>query len=123
MILVGHGNAQHPADLAYAAAAHVFSRHDPLILVATAGGRPSLQDVLPTCRAARITRAYLMPFTTVAGRTFRDVAEESGKRSWTTALHDAGIQSLPVARALADVPGVPDVWLDQLGETLTGMCG
>ena len=118
VILAGHGNARHPAGLIYAAAAHVFSRLDPLVFVATVGGRPSLDDILPACRAADAARAYLMPLTTLAGSTFRGVVTESDKRSWLPKLAAAGIQPVPIFRGLADYGGIADLWLAHLAAAI-----
>lgn len=118
VILVGHGNAGHPADLAYAAAAYVLATRDARVFVATTSGRPGLGDLLPQCRASGVTRAFLLPFTTVAGSTVREVVTESGEKSWQPEFSKAGIEAIPVMQGLAERAGVADIWLDHLDDAI-----
>lgn len=118
VVLIGHGNAGHPADLAYAAAGHAFSELDPLVFVGTVSGRPSLADILARCARSRATRAYLMPFTAVAGHTVRQVVDPSSRGSWAHRLEQAGVGTTTVMRGLVDYEGVAAVWLGHLREAV-----
>ncbi len=118
VILIGHGNADHPSDLAYAAAAHIFAQHDPLVFVGTVSGRPNLADVLARCHRSNVRRAYLMPFTAVAGLTARRTVDASSHASWTRAFAEAGIEATPILRGLVEYERVADVWLDHLEEAV-----
>ena len=118
VVLVGHGNDRHPGDLAYIAAAHVFRELDPHVFLGTVRSHPSLAGVVRECLAAGVGKAYLLPFTTVAGRTTRDVMTGGGADSWSSALSRSGIEPVPVFKGLAEYPDVAAIWLDHLSTAI-----
>jgi sirohydrochlorin cobaltochelatase len=120
-ILIGHGSAEHPAALAYTAAAHVLAERDPLVFVGTVTGRPSLADVIKRCRTSSVKRAYLLPFTTAAGSTVNRALNPSAPSGWTRGLAEAGIEAVPVLRGLVENEGVSAVWLDHLAEAVRSL--
>jgi len=118
VILIGHGSAAHPATEVYAAVGRSFAELDPRVFVGTVNGRPTLADVLERCRRSGATRAYLMPFTTVAGHTVRRAVDTSTPSSWTRALAEAGVETVPVLRGLIEHECVAAIWLDHLAEAV-----
>ena len=118
VILVGHGNDAHPADLAYTAAAHVFSQLDRHVFLGTVKGHPALDDVLSRCRAAAVKKAWLLPFTVVAGRSTGETITGTGEGTWRSILTGTGIECVPVLKGLAEYDGVAAIWTDHIEEAL-----
>jgi len=118
MILIGHGSEARVAAGAYAAVGRSFAELDPRVFVGTVNGRPTLADVLERCHRSGATRAYLMPFTTVAGHTVRRAVDTSTPSNWTRALAEAGVETVPVLRGLIEYEGVAAIWLDHLAEAV-----
>jgi sirohydrochlorin cobaltochelatase len=114
LILMGHGNGNHPAHLAYAACEAVFRRMDKRVLLATLKGKPGLNDAIRECLAAGVRKAYLAPFMGLAGRhAERDLAGEHAA-SWASRVTRAGIGVVPVLKGTMEYGGVTAVWLDHL---------
>lgn len=113
-IFIGHGNRRHPADLAYLAAAGVLGAAEFPLLLGTVRGKPDREDVVRQCRERGIRRAWLLPFTTLAGRTVREVVAEPGPANWPAALAAAGIATEVVMQGLLEYDGVSAVWLAHL---------
>ena len=118
VVLMGHGSEHHPADLAYTAAASVVSRMDALAFLGTVEGHPTLEDVLAQCKSAKVTKAYLVPFMSVAGDHARNDLAGDEEDSWKSVLEKAGIACVPVLRGMAENDAIVDVWLDHLAEKL-----
>ncbi len=112
VIALGHGSAASAAGLAYLAAAWMLGFLDRLAFLGCLNGPPGLDAVLRQCKAARVKRALLLPFTTAAGSTLRNALAATGPGSWVAALAAEGIVGTPVPRGLVENDDVAAVWLD-----------
>ncbi len=123
VILVGHGNQAHPADMVYTAMAHVLSRRDPLVLVGTVQGKPGINEILPQLQTLGVTKAWLVPFMAVAGEHARKDMAGDQPESWKSILSAHGIECHVQLMGLAEIPGVVDIWLDHLREAASRATG
>ena len=114
VIFMGHGSEHHPADAIYTAMDALFQKADPNAFLATVEGYPTLDHVIPTLKAKKITRAYLIPFMLVAGDHVRNDMAGDAPDSWKSLLQAQGIEAVPILRGTAEIPEVVDVWLDHL---------
>ncbi len=120
VVLMGHGTP-HPANAFYAAMAYHFQQQDPNIFVGTVEGWPTIEQIRDGLKARRITRAYLIPFMSVAGdHAINDMAGDE-KDSWKSILTTAGIECVPVIRGTAEYDEIVDIWVDHLGRVLAQM--
>jgi len=118
VLFMGHGNQRHPADLVYAAMNHVLSDLSEHVYVATVQGRPSLEDFLPRLQAGKSTRAWLLPFMTVAGEHARKDMAGDGPDSWRSVLARNGIDCEVQLAGIAENPAIVEIWLDHLRDAL-----
>lgn len=112
LIAIGHGSATPAAGLAYLAAAWLLGSLDRLAFLGCVNGLPDLADVRQRCKAARVKRALLVPFTTATGSTLRDALAPTGPKSWIAALADDGIAAVARPHGLAENDAIAEVWLD-----------
>ena len=123
VIVMGHGNANHPGDLAYLAAAEVFRRLDARAWLATLEDTPPLREVLAECRAAGVRKAFLLPFMALAGRHVLVDMAGPQRGSWSRRLARAGIEPVPLSRGLFEYPAVVTLWLEHAAEALRELEG
>ena len=117
VILLGHGT-HHPANIYYPGLQFSLNRLDPLVLVGTVEGTPSLDDVRAVLKDRKVSRAWLLPFMAVAGdHAVNDMAGD-GEDSWKSVLAADGVTCVPVLRGTAEVPAFVDIWLDHLQAAL-----
>lgn len=114
VVLMGHGSKHHPADLAYIAAATVFHHLDGNVFLGTVEGHPAFDAVLRHCKAAGITKAWLVPFMLVAGDHARNDMAGDDVGSWSSRLGNEGIESVPVLKGLGESDEIAAIWLDHL---------
>jgi sirohydrochlorin cobaltochelatase len=119
VIFMGHGNEKHPADAMYAAMNFVFQDLGPNIFVATVQGKPDLKFILPKLVEAKVQKAYLIPFMTVAGEHARKDMAGDSPESWKSVLSQKGITSENIMTGIAEYPEIVDIWLDHLREALS----
>jgi sirohydrochlorin cobaltochelatase len=113
VILMGHGT-HHPANIYYPGLQYSLGRLDPLVLVGTVEGTPSLDDVRAELKAHKVRKAWLQPFMAVSGdHAVNDMAGD-GDDSWKSVLAADGVACEPVLRGTADIPAFVDIWLDHL---------
>ena len=113
VVLMGHGT-HHAANNFYPALQYFFWKKDPNILVGTVEGSPALDDVLAELRKRNITKAYLMPFMSVAGDHARNDLAGDEPDSWKSILTKAGIACVPVLKGTAEFDEVVDIWISHL---------
>lgn len=118
VLFMGHGNQKHPADMIYAAMSHVLSDLSRHVHVGTVQGRPSIHDLLPKLQAAGISKAWLIPFMTVAGEHARQDMAGDDPGSWRSVLARHGIESEVQMAGIAENPAIVEIWLDHLGEAM-----
>jgi sirohydrochlorin cobaltochelatase len=117
VVLMGHGT-RHPANIYYAGLQYTLSRLDPLVLVGTVEGAPSLDDVRGTLKDRKVKKAWLVPFMAVSGdHAMNDMAGDE-KDSWKSVLAADGVTCVPVLRGTAENPAFADIWLDHLQAAL-----
>ncbi|SFM10673.1 sirohydrochlorin cobaltochelatase [Desulfomicrobium norvegicum] len=117
VVLLGHGT-HHPANIYYSGLQYSLNRHDPLVLVGTVEGTPSLDDVRQVLKDRKISRVYLAPFMAVAGdHALNDMAGDE-EDSWKSVLGADGLTCIPVLRGTAQVPAFVDIWLNHLQAAL-----
>jgi sirohydrochlorin cobaltochelatase len=117
VILLGHGT-RHPANIYYPGLQFSLNRLDPLVLVGTVEGTPSLDDVRAALRERKVARAWLLPFMAVAGdHAVNDMAGD-GEDSWKSVLTADGVDCVPVLRGTAEGQAFVDIWLDHLQAAL-----
>lgn len=118
VVLMGHGTEHHYSDLAYVAAAKVFGDMDPLAFVGTVEGHPTIDDVLAQCKAAKVKKAYLMPFMSVAGDHARNDMASDEDDSWKSVLEKNGIECVAVLKGTAEYDSIASVWVDHLSDVM-----
>ncbi len=118
VILMGHGNEHHYSDLAYVAASKVFNDMDPLVFLGTVEGHPTLNDVVVQCKKAKVKKAYLMPFMSVAGDHARNDMSGPDKDSWKSVLEANGISCIVILKGSAEYDSIASIWLDHLEEAM-----
>jgi sirohydrochlorin cobaltochelatase len=117
VVLLGHGT-HHPANIYYPGLQYSLSRLDPLVLVGTVEGTPSLDDVRDVLKERKVSKVYLQPFMAVAGdHAVNDMAGDE-EDSWKSVLEAAGLTCVPVLRGTAEFPAFVDIWLDHLQAAL-----
>ncbi len=117
VILMGHGT-HHPANIYYPGLQFSLSRLDPLVLVGTVEGTPSLDDVRAALKERKVAKAWLQPFMAVSGdHAMNDMAGDE-EDSWKSVLTADGVTCVPVLRGTAEIPAFVDIWLDHLQAAL-----
>jgi len=117
VIFLGHGT-HHPANIYYPGLQYSLNRLDPLVLVGTVEGTPSLDDVRTVLKDRKVSKVYLQPFMAVAGdHAVNDMAGDE-EDSWKSVLTADGLTCVPVLRGTAEFPAFVDIWLDHLQAAL-----
>lgn len=117
VIFLGHGT-HHPASIYYPGLQYSLSRLDPLVLIGTVEGTPSLDDVRAVLKERKVSKVYLQPFMAVAGdHAVNDMAGDEDD-SWKSVLEADGLTCVPVLRGTAEFPAFVDIWLDHLAAAL-----
>lgn len=113
VIFMGHGT-HHPGNAFYPAMQYYLERRDKLAFVGTVEGSPSLMDVITGLGAAKVKKAYMIPFMAVAGdHACNDMAGEEAD-SWKSILSAGGIEAVPVLRGAGEFDPVVDIWIKHL---------
>jgi len=117
VVLMGHGT-RHPANIYYPGLQFSLSRLDPLVLVGTVEGTPSLDDVREVLRERKVSKVYLQPLMAVSGdHAMNDMAGDD-EDSWKSRLTRDGLTCVPVLRGTAQAPAFVKIWLDHLQAAL-----
>ncbi len=117
LILMGHGT-HHPANIYYPGLQYSLDRLDPLILIGTVEGTPSLEDVRRVLATHKVAKVYLQPFMAVSGdHAMNDMAGDE-EDSWKSVLTRDGLTCVPILRGTAESPVFVEIWLDHLQTAL-----
>lgn len=117
IILVGHGTG-HPADLSYIAAANEIENIDRNAFLCTVEGHVAFKDVVTKCIKARIKKAYIVPFMSVAGDHAHNDMYGDEPGSLKSMLKEHGIKSEMVMKGLGENKKVAQVWIDHLEQAM-----
>jgi len=118
VIVMGHGTEQHPAELAYVAAAAEFQRLDPRVFLATVEGQPAFTTVLKQLPRSGARRVWLVPFMAMAGNHVIQDMNGPAADSWTSQLTRRGFTPRPVLKGTAEYVGIQDIWLNHLADAI-----
>lgn len=117
VILMGHGT-HHPASIYYPGLQYSLDRLDPLLLVGTVEGTPTLDDVRRVLARHKVSKVYLQPFMAVSGdHALNDMAGDEAD-SWKSVLNRDGLTCVPILRGTAESPAFVEIWLDHLQTAL-----
>ncbi len=110
VVFMGHGT-HHPAGVVYPAMAYILEHADPLVLMGTVEGFPTLDDVKNSLTAAKVKKVHLLPFMTVAGdHAMNDMAGDEDD-SWKSVLKAAGIESDAHLVSILQYPAIVDIYI------------
>jgi len=121
VIFVGHGNSRHPSDAIYVAMDSLFRDRGAGFFAGSIEGHPTAGELLPKLAAAKVKKARLVPFMTVAGEHARNDIAGDDPESWKSALAKNGIESTTVLSGLSEYPEIVAIWLDHLEEVFAGL--
>ena len=114
VVLMGHGNATGRTDMAYLATAAAFQQAEESAFLGTVEGVPTLNHLLEQLGQHKPTRAYLVPFMTVAGEHARKDLAGDDAASWKSQISALGIECVPVLKGMAEIDDIVAVWIDHL---------
>lgn len=113
VVLMGHGTP-HPSNAFYAALMFHLQRKDPLVFVGTVEGSPDITEIKDMMVEKKISKAWLVPFMSVAGdHAMNDMAGDE-EDSWKNILGKAGISSTPVMKGTAEYDNMVTIWIAHL---------
>ncbi|MDY0274728.1 MAG: sirohydrochlorin cobaltochelatase [Desulfomicrobium sp.] len=113
VVWMGHGT-HHAANIYYPGLQAYLHQADPLILVGTVEGDPSLEDVLALLKNRKVSKAYLQPFMAVAGDHAQNDMAGDDEDSWKSMLEAQKITCVPILRGTAEFPAFVDLWMNHL---------
>jgi len=113
VVLMGHGT-HHPSNAFYTALMFQLQLQDPNIFMGTVEGYPEIDDIKGWLIQKKISKAYLMPFMSVAGdHALNDMAGAQDD-SWKSVLTKAGITCVPILKGTAEYEGFVDIWVGHI---------
>ena len=113
VLLMGHGTS-HASNAFYAALAYRLQLKDPNLFVGTVEEFPEIDLIKQQLIEKGITKAYLIPFMSVAGDHARNDLTGDDPQSWKSILTRAGIKSVPVLKGTAEFNPFVEIWVDHL---------
>jgi len=117
LVFMGHGT-HHPANIYYPGLQWYLDQRDPLALVGTVEGTPSLDWVVAQLKAKGVTKALLVPLMSVAGDHARNDMAGDEEDSWKSVLAAQGIAARPVLQGLAEFAPFRALWMDHLRQAV-----
>jgi len=118
LVLMGHGT-HHPSNAFYAALMFQLQRKDPGVFVGCVEGYPDIDVIRALLHEKGITKAYLMPFMSVAGDHARNDLAGDEDDSWKSVLTKDGIDCVPILKGTAEYDSFAAIWVDHLRAVLT----
>lgn len=113
VVLMGHGT-HHPSNAFYAALMFQLQLEDPNVFVGTVEGYPEVGLIKDLLLEMNITKAYLMPFMSVAGDHAKNDMAGDEEDSWKSVLTKAGITCVPILKGTAEYDGFVDIWVSHI---------
>ncbi len=118
VVLMGHGSP-HPANAFYSALMFNLQQKDPNIFVGTVEGAPEIDVISSMLKSNKITKAYLMPFMSVAGdHAMNDMAGDEDD-SWKSVLTKQGVSCKSILKGTAESDVFVAIWVDHLKVAMT----
>ena len=118
IILVLHGSIDPRGAKTLARAVDICRAINPRLVPGMTLGKPDLVDVVNACRNAGVRKAWLLPCFVVAGRSSHEEIAGAGEPSWASTLRRAGMEVVPVVKALGEVDAIVQIWLDAVARLL-----
>lgn len=118
VVLMGHGT-HHPANAFYAALMFQIQLKDPNVYLGTVEGFPELDTILTLLKKNQVSKAYLIPFMSVAGDHAKNDMAGDDDDSWLSILTKHGIECVPILKGTAEFKQFIDIWVDHLGVALS----
>lgn len=119
VVYMGHGT-HHPAGVAYPAMAYILGRGHAPFYMGTVEGYPSLDDVVALLKAAKVQKAYLVPFMTVAGDHANNDMAGDEPDSWKSVINKAGIKTQCVLEPITTNPEIIAIYVAHAKAALEG---
>ena len=116
-MFMGHGT-HHPANAFYAALAYRVQLKDPNVFIGGVEGFPEIDPIKDQIAAKKLTKAFLLPFMSVAGDHARNDLAGDEEDSWKSILTKAGVTCVPVLKGTAEYDEFAAIWVDHLGVVL-----
>jgi sirohydrochlorin cobaltochelatase len=113
VVLMGHGT-HHPSNAFYAALMFQLQLKDPNIFVGTVEGYPEVDNIKEMLLKKKITKAYLMPFMSVAGDHAKNDMAGDEDDSWKSVFTKAGITCIPILKGTAEYDSFVDIWVNHI---------
>lgn len=117
LIFMGHGT-HHPGNVYYIAMQQMLHSNDQLAFIGTVEGSPDLDQVRKELKRNKVTKAWLLPFMSVAGDHARNDMAGPEEDSWNSVLTKDGVTCVPVLKGTAEYDNIVAIWLDHLNEAL-----
>ncbi len=117
VVLMGHGSL-HPSNAFYSALMFNLQKKDKNIFVGTVEGAPEINEIAAMLKNAKIKKAYLMPFMSVAGDHARNDMAGDDDDSWKSILTKEGIQCEPILTGTAEFNNIVAIWSGHLKEAM-----
>ncbi len=110
VVYMGHGT-HHPGGVVYAALSYLLQLKDRKTFMGTVEGYPTLDDIVAYLKAAKIKKAYLLPFMTVAGDHATNDMAGPEPDSWKSVLKKNGITAVPMLKSIIEIPAIVDIYV------------
>lgn len=113
VVLMGHGT-HHPSNAFYAALMFQLQLEDPNVFVGTVEGYPEVDLIKDILLKKKITKAYLMPFMSVAGDHAKNDMVGEAEDSWKSIFTKAGISCVPILKGTAEYDSFVNIWVSHI---------
>ncbi len=117
VVLMGHGTP-HPSNVFYTALMYLLQKKDPLVLIGTVEGSPTIDDLIPILKEKKSKKIWLMPFMSVAGDHARNDLAGDEPDSWKSILEKQGFKCEAILKGTAEYDNMLDIWMDHLKEAM-----
>ena len=117
VVFMGHGT-HHPANAFYAALAYRVQLKDPNVFVGGVEGFPDIDLIKDQLAQKKLTKAYLLPFMSVAGDHAQNDLAGDEEDSWKSILTKSGVSCVPVLKGTAEYDEFAAIWVEHLGIAL-----
>ncbi|MBQ9536891.1 MAG: sirohydrochlorin cobaltochelatase [Desulfovibrionaceae bacterium] len=117
LVLMGHGQAQGRAGLAFEGVRSVFAAQDANIYMATVEGKRDFTDLLAELKAHGVRKVLLQPLMVVAGDHARNDLAGPDADSWASQLKACNITVSVNLEGLGVIPEVAGLYIQHAAES------